>query len=274
MRGCRRGEYDGDDDGIGCDAACDRPPVGDLAFIRDYRQLLYYFKGETMFGVLQDVAMSQSPVELENKCTVRFTESGSLSFALGVPFFGSHNHEPLGRRTYLTFGVATHRSQGWTVACLLKSEAAWPANCSIALNLDDGLQFGDWTVAARLWGFQHSTSTQGSIVAASKQGTRVAVADWKTLYIWALEPEVLADDNANGFYPTCMQSTRTGLIELRPIVLQLQAVCFKLQFMEGENELLAITDRGAMCWDLSPMGSGERTSYPLEDTQQTDVNMH
>ena len=56
-------------------------------------------------------------------------------------------------------------------------------------------------------------------------------------------------------------------IELRPTVLQLHAVCFQLRFLDGEDELLALTDKGVMYWDLSPLGRGERTTHRLDPCQ-------
>ena len=71
------------------------------------------------------------------------------------------------------------------------------------------------------------------------------------------------ENNANCFYPPFSWSTKTEVIELRPTVLQLHAVCFKLRFLDGEDVLLAVTDRGVMYWDLSPLGRGERTTHRL-----------
>ncbi|KAK1141428.1 hypothetical protein N8T08_009100 [Aspergillus melleus] len=89
------------------------------------------------------------------------------------------------------------------------------------MNLERGRRFPDWTIVARLWGFQSSTNSLGCIVAASKSGTRIGVANWKVLYVWALEPTALIQQNENGFYPPSSQSGET--IELRPIVLPLDA---------------------------------------------------
>lgn len=156
---------------------------------------------------------------------------------------------------YLSFGIATHRLEDWTVACLLKSESVCQSrNCGHVLNLERGRRLPEWTVVARLWGFQNSNNSLGCIVAASKGGTRIAVANWKVLYVWALEPEAVIDQNEIGYYPPSSRSGSSETIELRPVVLPLDAVCFKLQFMHNENELIAFTDRGVMHWDLSPSG--------------------
>ncbi|EAW13319.1 F-box domain protein [Aspergillus clavatus NRRL 1] len=165
---------------------------------------------------------------------------------------------------YLSLGIATHREENWTVACLLKSEALCRTqSCGHTLNLDRGRRFTDWTVVARLWGFQDSSNSLGCKVAASDRGTRLAVANWNVIYVWALEPGALIEENSSGFYPVCFRSKGSGLIELRPIVLPLDGVCFKLGFTQREDELLAITDRGVMYWDLGPLGRGSRDIQQL-----------
>ncbi|KAA8650038.1 hypothetical protein EYZ11_003272 [Aspergillus tanneri] len=216
--------------------------------------------------------MSSFPIQptlYENSCLVRFSDSQSLLFSIAIPFFGTHsthteNDRSLCRWKYLSFGVATHRAEDWTVACLLKSESVCQSrNCGHVLNLERGRRFQEWTVVARLWGFQESTNSLGCKVAASKRGTRIAVANWKRLYIWALEPDALIEQNGNGFYPPSSRSERCDMIELRPIVLSLDAVCFKLQFTHNENELVAITDRGIVYWDVGPFGRGQRKTQQL-----------
>ncbi|RAL13622.1 F-box domain protein [Aspergillus homomorphus CBS 101889] len=245
----------------------DHSPVVGLRFNDKSSQLLYYYRAQTLYGSFQRIDMSSFPIQptlYENTCPVQFTDSLSLLFSIDVPFFGTHETQVLDgfarcQWKYLAFGIATHREEKWTVACLLKSETFCRAqNCQHVLQLERGRRLPDWTVVARLWGFQHSTNSLGCIVAASSQGTRLAVANWKKLYVWALEPGVLIEENGTGFYPLVSQSANSRMIELRPIVLSLEAVCFQLRFAEEENGLIAITDRGVMHWDLSPRGRGQR----------------
>jgi hypothetical protein len=56
---------------------------------------------------------------------------------------------------------------------------------------------------------------------------------------------------------------RHGIVELKPIVLQPDAVCFKIGFTDQENELMALTDRGMMRWNLGPTGKGRKTKVVL-----------
>lgn len=163
---------------------------------------------------------------------------------------------------YLSFGIARHREENWTVACLLKSETFCQSrNCGHVLNLDRGRRLPEWTIVGHLCDYQVPTSSLGGIVAASPHGTRIAIANWNIIYVWALEPNALIGENSGDFYRPSSRSEKTGAVELKPIVLPLEAVCFKLRFMENEDELLALTDRGVMYWDISPLAQGEKTIH-------------
>lgn len=254
-----------------------RTPVTDLAFNDRATQLLYSYRASTLYGVFQNVnaAPGMKPAATRmyvNLCRVRFSESLTLPFSIGIPFFGTHDTYEAAPNfqvchwRYLAFGTATHREENWTVACLLRSEARCRArNCGHVLNLDRGRRFADWTIVARLWGYKRPSNSLGNLVAASAGGTRIAVANWREVYVWALEPQELIEGNASEFYPACWRSTNPpeGIVELRPIVLRLEAVCFKLCFV-GEDQLVALTDRGLLCWDLGPRGTGVRRTDELE----------
>ncbi|KAE8348495.1 hypothetical protein BDV28DRAFT_143345 [Aspergillus coremiiformis] len=251
----------------------ERGPIIDLAFNDRSSQILYYHRAQTVYGSFQRININAFPVQptlYENSSLVPLSRSLSFLFSIAIPFYGTHatrveeNGYSRCQWKYLAFGIGTHRTEGWAVACLLKSEAVCSSErCGHVLNLERGRRFPDWTIVARLWGFRDSTNSLGCKVAASKRGTRIAVANWNVLYIWALQPNALIEQNTNGFYPSLLQSPGSQVIELRPIYLPLDAVCFKLQFTEAENELLALTDRGLMYWDLGPLGSGQRMTKQL-----------
>lgn len=231
-------------------------------------QLLHHYRGQTLYGAFQRIGWMPPPEQPKpklyaNSCEVPFTFSVTLKFAIGIPFFGTHGPgDPHGvncRWQYLAFGIATHRVEQWTVACLLRTGTLCSAqHCGHVLNLERGRRFDDWNVVARLGGFEHWDISHGSQVAASRLGTRIAIASWKTVYVWPLNPYALIEDNEDGFYPPASYSTEysTDMIALRPVVLQLDAVCYQLQFTDQENGLVAITDRGFISLDLSPAGRG------------------
>ncbi|KAL4976523.1 hypothetical protein BDW66DRAFT_49947 [Aspergillus desertorum] len=233
------------------------PLVRDMVFNDRSSQLLYYYQAKTLYASFQELGSSDSPTLYENSTSVQFANDLSLLFSIGIPFFGTHETLDLDgfavcRWKYLSLGIATHRKENWTVACLLRSEASCRAsNCRHILNLDRGRRLRDWGVVARLYGFRDSKDTLGCRVATSPKGTRIAVTNWNVLYIWALEPDALIDMDPENYYPPSCRSSSTGQIELRPIVLRLDAICFQLCFTEKEDELVAITDQGVMLWDLT-----------------------
>ncbi|RDW67096.1 F-box domain protein [Aspergillus mulundensis] len=233
------------------------PMIRDLAFNDRSSQLLYYYQGRSLYAGYQNIASSTM---YENSTSVQFTHGLSLLYSIEVPFFGTHESDGFACRwMYLSLGIATHRKENWTVACLLRSEAICRAgNCGHAMNLERGRRLTQWDVVARLYGFRNATSSLGCKVAASPKGTRIAIANWNVLYIWALEPEALIEMDPRNYYQSSWRSSSTGQIELQPIVLRLDAVCFQLRFTKEEDELVVITDQGIMVWDLTSP-SGNRT---------------
>ncbi|KAJ6015741.1 hypothetical protein N7540_010332 [Penicillium herquei] len=244
-------------------------PTVRLAFNDRGHQLLHYYRAQTLYNSFQRIhwlpGLGQArPNVVTNACVVEFTRLLSLRFSIGIPFFGTHQagDGTIGSRChwqYLAVGIATHRVQHWSVACILRSEA-FPGShhCGHLMNLERGRRFQNWHIMAQLGGFQEASTSQGSLIAASHQGTRLAMASWKTISIWALEPNVLIQiDHGDDFYPESWRSAE-GHLELPPVTIQLDAVCSQLQFTENENELFALTDRGIMLLRLKPDGQGIR----------------
>ncbi|KAL3469114.1 hypothetical protein BJX99DRAFT_242033 [Aspergillus californicus] len=245
------------------------PLVTDIIFNDRSTQLLYYYQAKSLYASFHKIDRPGSGNLYENSSPVRFTNDLNLLFSVGVPFFGTHetlDHDGFSvcRWRYLSLGIATHRVENWTVACLLRSEATCrTSNCGHILNLDRGRRLTDWGVVARLWGFRDASDSLGCKVATSNEGTRIAVANWNVVYIWALEPAALIDMDSEEYYHPTWRSLSTGMIELHPVVLHLDAVCFQLRFTDQENELIAITDRGIMLWDLTTCGRGSRICRKL-----------
>ncbi|KAJ6000146.1 hypothetical protein N7481_000555 [Penicillium waksmanii] len=243
-----------------------RGPAMKLAFKDEWSQLLHYHRGQTLYSSFQKVrslpsmGASEQPKLANNACRVKFSDSLSLQFAIDLPFFSKHepgDELPGGRChwQYLAVGIATHRVEHWTVACLLKSEA-FSGRCDHERNLDRGRRFDQWEIMARLDGYHESNTSHRSLITASFRGTRIAAASWKTVTIWALNPDALVERNESGFYPESWKSSTIGVTELPPIVIDLGAVCSQIEFTVDENELIAITDRGLMVLTLKPDGRG------------------
>ncbi|KAJ5273959.1 hypothetical protein N7478_009084 [Penicillium angulare] len=235
-----------------------------IAFNDEGQQLLYHYRAKTLYDSFHRLQWTPPvgqlyPPASENGCRVTFRSDLSLRFSIGIPFFGTHQagDGTLGSRCrwrYFAVGIATHRIEHWSVACLLRSEAFPGFNrCGHELNLERGRRFNEWQIMAQLGGFQENSTSLGSLIAYSNQKTRVAMASWKTISVWALEPNLLIEGDDDGFYPESWQ-TPGGYPELRPAIIHLNAVCSQLQFTEKENELVAITDRGLMLLHLKPDG--------------------
>ncbi|KAL4869325.1 hypothetical protein BDV12DRAFT_83374 [Aspergillus spectabilis] len=245
------------------------PLITEVAFNDRATQILYHYQARSLYASFQKIDRSGTPTLYDNSVPVQFTGDMNLLFSVGIPFFGTHESLnldgfPVCRWRYLSLGIATHREENWTVACLLRSEAICRSdNCVHSLYLDRGRRLADWVVVARLWGFRDSTDSLGCKVAASMDGTRIAIANWNVVYVWALEPGALIEMDPQEYYHPCWRSPSTGQIELHPIVLHLDAVCFQLRFTTKENELIAMTDRGIMVWDLTPSGRGSKTCQEL-----------
>lgn len=253
-----------------------------MAFNDRGLQLLHYYRAKAIFGSFHRI---HSPEHYENlsarhnECSVQFSTSLSLGFSIGIPFFGTHlagNTWGGGTRPgrchwrYLSVGFATHRVEKWTVACILMSESfpqAW--HCTHEMNLERGRRFDQWTIVAQLGGFQESVTSQGPLIATSQLGTRVAIASWRTVTIWPLNPHsviLYSSEDYDDFYPESWQS-EAGHLELRPVIIQLDAVCFKLQFTDDDNKIIALTDKGLLFLQLDPNGKAVRVVDPsgIED---------
>lgn len=262
-------EAEASNEGSSNEAEEKKRPTAKLAFNDEGGQLLHYHRGQTLYGSFQKLhtvsSVGQAPSQPKssyNACPVRFSDSLSLQFSIDIPFFSTHEEgnplAPGGRChwQYLAVGIATHRVEHWTVACLLKSEARCLArHCDHRRNLDRGRRFNHWQVMARLDRYRESNTSHGSLVTASRMGTRIAAASWKTITIWSLKPDVLVEGDTGGYYPESWK-TPDGVTELPPIVIELDAVCSQLSFAYNEDELFAITDRGLMYLNIKPDGKG------------------
>ncbi|KAJ5929691.1 hypothetical protein N7454_006641 [Penicillium verhagenii] len=259
-------------------------PTVKLAFNDRGQQLLHYYRGRTLYNNFQRLNEStqgswKPTKKSTNACPVALTKSLSLSFSIGIPFFAAHE-QIVGQDgtirccwQYLAVGIATHRVKHWSVACVLRSSASpMSHNCGHVVNLDRGRRLNNWEVVALLEGFQETSTSQGSLIATSRQGTRIVIASWKTVSIWALEPKALTDGLDYQFYPVSWY-TAEGYPGLRPAVIELDAVCSQLQFTENENELVAITDRGLLSLHLKPDGRGiQWIDSPADDILEGKVN--
>ena len=124
-------------------------------------------------------------------------------------------------------------------------------------------------VVARLWGFSQArvTSLPG-IVAYSLKGSRIAVADWDKILVWALSPEVLVDDDTGTRYydTTWDDNFENDVVVLKPILLKAGSVVRQMVFGRTENELVVLTTIGVHIWNLGPSAKGMKILRYLDKT--------
>ncbi|PGH00491.1 hypothetical protein AJ79_08182 [Helicocarpus griseus UAMH5409] len=300
-------------------------PIIQMTFNDNATQLLYYHPSSTIYGHFQRLgpleygSISTTSVLFHNRAFVNYYHhnhpdappANPLRFTIAIPFFSTHatitdpstntaqnQNQPAVIRqvcvwTYLSLGTAHDAITGELVACLLRATARCrTSSCGHVQNLDRGRRLEEWSVVARLAGYSTSVNTLPGIVATSPRATRLAIANWKTITVWAVEPGVIigggegdgdggyggvgdadtdadADADADGdgdgdgdgnarVYPANMVDEGvTGEVLLEPVVLESEAVCFGLAFA-GEDEIVALTDRGVVRWGIGAGAVGRR----------------
>lgn len=252
-------------------------PVVKVRFNDRCSQLLYYHPSVTVYCYYQLVYLDdESDIHASNihrnignvlyELPSSEDDPGrELPFDIDIPIFCTHetyipgpNHAAMCHWQYLSLGIGADRQEGKSVAALLRSEARCRSfRCGHSPNLERGRRLEDWTMVARLLDYEpNSSSSLAGTTASSPGGTRLAVTTWKTIRIWAFDPREIITGNANNFYPSGLQH-RPGVIDIEPIVLCPDAVIFSLCFV-GEDELVCVTDKGVMRWNLGPLSRGER----------------
>ncbi|KAL9094679.1 MAG: hypothetical protein Q9165_002949 [Trypethelium subeluteriae] len=137
---------------------------------------------------------------------------------------------------------------------------------------------------AKLDGFDGTTATSiGPILAISAKGTRIAIAHWKRILVWAIDPgaflnafedptvdvEELDAIGDSEYMSYCGHSfyeayERVGtMIVIPPVELPNDSVVRKLGFTE-EDTLHGLTARGLVSWDMRAGCAGRQTKRSLD----------
>jgi hypothetical protein len=123
-------------------------------------------------------------------------------------------------------------------------------------------------VVGRLWGYNQApvTSLPG-VVAYSQNGSRIAIADWDKILVWALNGEALADGNIGSQYYDMVQENKLeqNHVVLKPILLKAGSVVRQMAFGGMEDELAVLTSGGLQIWNLGPSGTGKREVHHLDE---------
>ena len=209
-------------------------------------------------------------------------------FFIEDPFFGYHESVRSSdgtnarscRNVRLSLATATIASQNRPIACILVSDkTTLEDDCTHAINLDEQHATALTPiirVVARLWGFKLPTTTMPVVMTYAKQGTRVATACWNKIFVWPLLPKVLSGKVPYlGVYKKIYDGNlKCSLVELKPIVLNAEAVVHKMTFTENQDELVTITDKGLQIWNLGPSATGRRSDRSLSDEERGAVTQN
>ncbi len=262
-------------------------PTSSIAFSNGGRALKCYSAGSAAPTTrIQQFSRNATNNVSVNELEIYLDDDTTEWFCIEDPFFGYHKCVSNGQNSNaytchsVRLSLATVRpsSQNQTIACILRSCKTMPEDdCTHAINLDEPHALASTQtveVVARLWGFKLPTTTMAAVMAFTKQGTRIAIAYWAEIFVWALRPGVLTGkffdgewDYANVYEKTHDTNLKRSIVELRPIVLKADAVVHKMAFTASENELITITDRGVQMWNLGPSATGRRSVGLLTDEQ-------
>lgn len=186
----------------------DRLATG-IEFFKNGERLKIYDTG----GVVPFNIVNVRSVDYDSYAATNVLDFLDCSFHVDTPFFGTHVRYTASEdtdkcvRTHLCLGVATldlADESDWEeketrVLCILRSQTkSYSEDCKHNIDLQKMHHIGsnNATVVARLWGFEemHTSLTGKNVVAISPGGTRIAIAMWNKVYVYALNPKVLCDE--------------------------------------------------------------------------------
>jgi hypothetical protein len=123
-------------------------------------------------------------------------------------------------------------------------------------------------------------SSLGLKIAVSPRSERIAIASWKTVKVWALDPlafldpvySLAGDEGVPGDYAFlegtgwryyACGNTRRECVLLEPVELPSAGVVYDLRF-SGEDELWGWCERGLVRWDFGPTARQKRVKAHLD----------
>ena len=201
--------------------------------------------------------------------------SDFVQFSIGMPFDGAHFKkfttdsldEFVCRTSYLA--LALTKEKNWRGqsqhpdAFIMQAYADVPArSCGHEIALHDGRKLTRWNPVALLAGWREGTSSLGTVVAISPNGTKVAAATWSRVLMWSLHPKLLHQGERHHYFPIRDYNGQKGFGRLRPTLLSVQGVVHKMLWAD-ETHLYATTDQGLVKWDMEPASNCKRQHWRL-----------
>ncbi|KAI9757296.1 MAG: hypothetical protein M4579_003507 [Chaenotheca gracillima] len=130
--------------------------------------------------------------------------------------------------------------------------------------LEQGRRTREWVQCAQLDGITPSFNSVGNVLATSLGGQRIAIANWRKLLVWYIEPLKLFNhpDVAEPAYFPGSWYDSNGRLHIPPVELPCDGVVHQLAFI-GEDYLAALTDYGLMHYRLDAPGTGKTATQTL-----------
>ena len=168
-------------------------------------------------------------------------------------------------------------------ACIIKS-VQYPNECNpiiVGSFRDDAMRY----TVAKLCGFDNTLQTSvGPVLAISSDATRIAIAVWKRVWVWAISPDAFLDPNEDptadveamdeagdpeylefcGHWYYRMYEREGRIVSLPPVELENDMVIHKLTFA-GEDLLYGLTSRGLVLWDMRAGCAGRRSVGTMDE---------
>ncbi|KAI9830449.1 MAG: hypothetical protein M1819_005701 [Sarea resinae] len=115
-----------------------------------------------------------------------------------------------------------------------------------------------WHVVMVLIGFPRNWSSIGQIIATSPKLTRIAVANWRSVLVWTLEPHIFLGGRTVWERKEGLPWKRHQIVH--PMTFASEGVVHSLSF--GTDDVLwAVTDRGLFQWNMGPSSAGRRETW-------------
>ena len=197
-----------------------------------------------------------------------------ISFSVGIPFTGIHSYNVdvdytdalMCRTSYLAIAIERDQPEDDTSknAFIVQSDHDISrVTCAHTIDLDAGRRSSSWRALALLAGYRQGTSSLGTILAISPDGTHIAAADWDNVLIWSLDPDLLLQGGLEHYFPAVDYNPRKEIGRLRPVKFKPEGVVHSMCWY-GETTLWAVTDGGVVRWDCGPMAKGSRHELAIE----------
>lgn len=200
-----------------------------------------------------------------------------------MPFHATHSYSvnvdsnaaAMCGNSYLALGMTKHprESTNHPDVFIVQAESmVFSSDCQHRIVPEEGRSIQSWEPVAFLAGYRQGTSSLGTVIAVSPEGTKIAAATWSQVLIWSFSPKLLLQGELQHYFPTHDYKPGKGFGRLRPTLLPSQGVVHSMLWA-NETQLYATTDRGLAQWDIGHRSEGEREHLTLAYDDWPDTAM-